>query len=215
MPVTRFSAVIFDFGDTLFYSPSGPDVLVGAGLDRSRAERLWDEIWEVSKSAEEVARDRDLSLERHRRAWLAIFERAERYVPGAARLLYERVMNHDLWLPHPDAAPVLRGLHDRGVRIGVLSNIPSSLETVFELHGLAGYVDVYTESYRHGATKPHPELFRIACRDLGVEPRRALMVGDNHITDGAAVAVGMTALILPPVPRGAERGLEHVLRLCC
>jgi len=212
--VTRFSAAIFDFGDTLFYSPSGADVLVDAGLERSTADRLWDEIWRASKTAEELAKGRDLGEERHREAWLSLFERAESYVPDAAQLLYERVMNHDRWLPYPDAAPVLAELHDRRVRVGVLSNIPSSLQRVFELHGLAQYVDAYTESYRHGRMKPDPELFRIACRDLDVVPAGALMVGDSHVADGAAVVTGMTTLILPSVLAGEERGLEHVLRLC-
>jgi len=212
--VTRFSAAIFDFGDTLFYSPSGADVLVDAGLERSTADRLWDEIWRASKTAEELAKGRDLGEKRHREAWLSLFERAESYVPGAAQLLYERVMNHDRWLPYPDAAPVLAELHDRRVRVGVLSNIPSSLQRVFELHGLAQYVDAYTESYRHGRMKPDPELFRIACRDLDVVPAGALMVGDSHVADGAAVVTGMTTLILPSVFAGEERGLEHVLRLC-
>ena len=213
--MTKFSATIFDFGDTLFYSPSGADVLVEAGLERARADELWDEIWQASKTAKELAKGRDLGEERHREAWLGLFERAEHHVPGAAQVLYERVMNHDAWLPYPDTAPVLAALHDRGVRVGVLSNIPSSLQPVFELHGLAGHVDAYTESYRHGRMKPDPELFRIACRDLDVAPARALMVGDSQVADGAAITTGMTALILPEVLRGEKRGLEHVLRLCC
>jgi HAD superfamily hydrolase (TIGR01509 family) len=213
--VTTFSAAIFDFGDTLFYSPSGADVLVEAGLDRARADRLWDHIWAQSKTAEELARGRDLGEEHHRKAWLDLFAPAESHVPGTAQLLYERVMDHDSWLPYPDTSPVLAALHDRGVRVGVLSNIPSSLRRVFEMHGLAGYVDAYTESYRHGRVKPDPELFRIACRDLDGDPGHTLMVGDSHVADGAATAVGMTALILPPVPRGSERGLECALTLCC
>ena len=212
--MTKFSAAIFDFGDTLFYSPSGADVLLEAGLERATADRLWDEIWQASKTAEELAKGRDLGEKRHREAWLNLFERAESYVPGAARLLYERVMNHDKWLPYPDAASVLAELHDRCVRVGVLSNIPSSLQRVFELHGLAQHVDAYTESYRYGLMKPDPELFRIACRDLEVAPARALMVGDSHVADGAAVVTGITTLILPSVFPGEERGLEHVLRLC-
>lgn len=211
----RFAAAIFDFGDTLFYSPSGADVLVEAGLDRPQATRLWTEIWQTSKMAEELARGRDLSEDRHREAWLSLFEPAEAYVPGAAQLLYERVMNHDRWLPYPDTAPVLEALQNRGVRVGVLSNIPSSLQPVFELHGLSGYVNAYTESYRHGRVKPDPELFHIACRELGVEPRSALMVGDNHLADGAAVLSGMAVLLLPPVAAGSPRGLGCVLRLVC
>ena len=213
-PVTRFSAAIFDFGDTLFYSPSGADVLVEAGLDRAHADRLWDDVWRRSKTSEELAKGRDLDGERHREAWLGLFGPVEIHVPGAAQLLYERVMDHDVWLPYPDTTPVLAALHHKGIRVGVLSNIPSSLRPVFELHGLSTYVDAMTESYRHGRVKPDPALFRIGCRELDVDPADALMVGDSHVADGAAAAIGMTALILPSVPRGAERGLKLALTLC-
>lgn len=210
----RFRAVVFDFGDTLFHSPSGADVLVEAGLQRPEAERLWDEMWLASKTAEELARGRDLSEEHHRAEWLRLFVPAEQRAAGAASLLYERVMAHERWLPYPDTAGVLAALHGAGVCVGVLSNIPSSLRPVFELHGLDRYVDAYVESYRHGIVKPDLELFRIACRELRVEPASALMVGDSHLADGAAVLAGLTALVLPPVAPGTVRGLERVLPLC-
>jgi putative hydrolase of the HAD superfamily len=207
--------VIFDFGDTLFHSPNGADVLVEAGVDPARARELWDGIWAVSKTPEELARGRDTSTARHREAWLALFGPAEALVPGLAARLYECVMAHDTWLPYPDAAGVLATLRGRGVRIGVLSNIPSSLRPVFRRHGLDHHVHAYTESYRHGVAKPDLALFRAACADLGVEPADALMVGDSHLADGAAVLAGLTCLLLPPVPPGAPRGLERVIGLCC
>ena len=209
-----FSAAIFDFGDTLFHSPSGADALVEAGVEPALAERLWDDVWAASKTAEELARGRDLSEDRHRRSWIDLLSRLEPHAPGAATHLYERVIHTDGWLPYPDAAEVLATLHGRGVRVGVLSNIPSALRPLFERHGLAPFVDACVESYRHGRVKPDPELFRIACRELRVQPADALMVGDSHIADGAAVQAGVTALLLPPVPPGAARGLARVLDLC-
>lgn len=210
----RFSAAVFDFGDTLFHSPSGAEALVEAGLQPAQAERLWDEVWTASKTAEELAKGRDISAELHRGSWLDLLGRLEPYVPGIAQRLYDDVIAPDGWLPYPDAVGVLRELRDRGVRVGVLSNIPSALRPLFERHGLAPYVDTYVESFRMGRQKPDPELFEAVCRDLGVAPADAVMVGDSHIADGAAVLTGMTALLLPPVPPGAPRGLERVLALC-
>jgi HAD superfamily hydrolase (TIGR01549 family) len=212
--VTPFSAALFDFGDTLFHSPSGADALVEAGVEPALAGRLWDEVWTASKTAEELARGRDLSEARHRRSWMGLLARLESHAPGIAARLYERVIHADGWLPYPDAVEVLAVLHGRGVRVGVLSNIPSALRPLFERHGLAPFVDAYVESYRHGRVKPDPELFRIACRELCVRPPDALMVGDSHIADGAAVEAGVTALVLPAVPPGAVRGLARVLDLC-
>lgn len=209
-----FSAAIFDFGDTLFHSPSGADALVEAGIEPALAGRLWDDVWAASRTADELARGRDLSEDRHRRCWIDLLSRLEPHVPGVAAHLYERVIHADGWLPYPDAVEVLAALHGRGVRVGVLSNIPSALRPLFERHGLAPFVDAYVESYRHGRVKPDPELFRIACRELCVEPADAVMVGDSHIADGAAVEAGVAALVLPPVPPGAVRGLARVLDLC-
>jgi putative hydrolase of the HAD superfamily len=208
-----FAAAVFDFGDTLFHPPSGGDALVEAGVDPALAERLWDEVWAASKTAEELAKGRDRSAELHREAWLGLLRRLEPYAPGIAPHLYDRVIDAAGWRPYPDAPGVLRALHDRGVRIGVLSNIPSGLRPVFERHALAPYVDAYVESFRHGREKPDPELFRAACGELRVPAAEALMVGDNHLSDGAAALTGMTALLLPAVPPGAPRGLARVLDL--
>lgn len=209
----RFQAVVFDFGDTLFHSPSGADALVEAGVERALAERLWDDVWTASKTAGELARGRDLSAEHHRAAWLGLFDRLEPHAPGIAAHLYDRVIDPDGWLPSPDAPGVLRGLHDRGVRVGVLSNIPSCLRPRFERHGLAPFVDAYVESFRHGREKPDPQLFRAACRELRAAPAEAVMVGDSHLADGAAVLTGMTVLLLPAVPPRTPRGLARVLDL--
>jgi HAD superfamily hydrolase (TIGR01509 family) len=210
----RFSAAVFDFGDTLFHSPSGAAALVEAGVEPVEAERLWDEVWSASKTAEELAKGRDISAQLHRGSWLDLLGRLEPYAPGIAEHLYDSVIAPDGWLPYPDAVGVLSELRGRGVRVGVLSNIPSALRPLFERHGLAPYVDAYVESFRYGRQKPDPELFDAVCQELDVVPAEAVMVGDSHIADGAAVLTGMTALLLPPVPPGTPRGLARVLALC-
>ena len=208
-----FRAVLFDWGDTLFYSPSGVAILVSAGVAPPLAERVWQEIWQASKTAPELARHRDVSVAAHRAAWIPLFQRAERYAPGIAEVLYERVLQPTGWTPYPDALPVLRQLHARGTKVGVVSNVPAPLRPVFQRHGLDAYVQGYTESYRHGREKPDPELFRIACRQLDVPPAAALMVGDSPLTDGGAVEAGLTTLLLPSVAPGEPRRLERVLAL--
>jgi FMN phosphatase YigB (HAD superfamily) len=39
------------------------------------------------------------------------------------------------------------------------------------------------------------------------------MVGDNPLTDGGAVQVGLTAYLLPPADDNRDRGLDTVLSL--
>jgi HAD superfamily hydrolase (TIGR01493 family) len=211
--VKPFPGVLFDFGDTLFHSPSGAEVLVEAGADPAQAERVWAEIWAESKTPQALARGRDRTPELHATEWRRLFARAEPLVPGIAAVLYDRVMLPTNWTPYPDAGRVLRDLHARGVAVGVISNIASPLRPVFAKHRLADFVTSYTHSYEHALEKPEPELFRRAAASLGLEPGRVLVVGDSHLADGGAVLAGMTVLLLPPVPDGAERGLEAVLWL--
>jgi FMN phosphatase YigB (HAD superfamily) len=212
--VTALSAAILDFGDTLFHSPDAVSVLVEAGVEPGLAERLWEELWLESKSPEELAVGRDLSEAVHREAWLRLLARFEPHAADLPVALYDRVIHADGWVPYPDTAEVLAALHAGGVRVGVLSNVPTPLRPLFERHGLGPFVSSYVESFRHARVKPDPELFRIACRELCVAPDEALMVGDSHLADGAAVLAGLTALVLPAVPRGAIRGLDRVLDLC-
>ncbi len=205
-------AVLFDFGNTLFYSPDGAAILVQAGVEPATADQVWTEIWAAAGTPEEMAKGRDLSPENHRRMWMALFSRADVHVPGISERLYE-TMTPELWTPYPDALPVLRRLHRRGVPVGVVSNVGHSLRPVFDRHGLGRYVSAYVQSYEEVLEKPAPELFRTACRLLQVEPSQTLMVGDSQIADGGAVAAGLEVYLLPQVPRGAPRGLARVLDL--
>ncbi|WP_228010821.1 HAD family hydrolase [Nonomuraea phyllanthi] len=58
-------------------------------------------------------------------------------------------------------------------------------------------VQVYSDEV--GVRKPNPEMIRIACRALGVDPSESWYVGDNHDRDvvcGARAGVGASVLML-------------------
>ena len=99
------------------------------------------------------------------------------------------------------------------MRVGIVSDIHYPLRAHFDHYGLGTFVDSYTLSFEHGVQKPHPRLFQIALDQLGVTPHETLMVGDRAARDGGAASVGITTLILPPVPNHTPRGLDIVLRL--
>lgn len=216
MPPIR--AVLFDWGDTLFASPDAAHAIVEAAGERgvhvtyADARALWDEIWAAGKTPQELARGRDLSPDLHRAAWTSLFERAHRLAPGLAPELYRRVMSQERWVPYSDTEPTLRALRARGVKVGVVSNVPRELVTIFERRGLGGLVDAFTHSYEVGAEKPDPRIFLAACEKLAVPPDLALMVGDHAVADGGAVAAGLRFLHLDgEVPVGGQRGLTAVL----
>jgi putative hydrolase of the HAD superfamily len=118
----------------------------------------------------------------------------------------------------PDAAPALRALRGRGLRLVVASNWDCSLPDFLDAAGLAPLLDATVESATVGAAKPSPDLFRAALAEVGSPPERALHVGDSPANDVAgAVAAGIRAVLLdrdgaaPPGPEMARiRGLDEL-----
>ena len=112
----------------------------------------------------------------------------------------------DAWDPHtyadPDAAPLMTGLRDRGIRVGVLSNTlwpRAHHEQVFARDGLADLIDGAVYSSELPVGKPHEDAFVAALRAVGVrEPARAVFVGDRAWDDvHGAQQVGMRAILVP------------------
>jgi len=219
--VTQVRGVLFDWGDTLFSPPDAGKVIVAAAsergvrIDPERARALWNELWDAGKTPEELAKGRDLSAGAHREVWTALFERANSTVPGVASALYERVMDPRAWIPYPDTEPTLRALRARGIKIGIVSNVPQDLRPIFAAHRLADLIDAFTHSYEVGAEKPDPAIFLRACEAIGTKPAETLMVGDHPVADAGALKAGLRFHLLPPdgaaeKPRGLRRVLELI-----
>jgi putative hydrolase of the HAD superfamily len=194
-------AVIFDWGGTLTpwhsldleelwartcepYFPAADLPLVAAALRTAE-----DELWGLARSAHESATIRD------------VFSRAGLGVPDdlEAGLL-------SAWAPHtytdPDVAPLLRGLRERGIRVGVLSNTMwprSAHESVFARDQVLGLIDGAVYSSEIPWTKPHPEAFRAAMAAVGVDdPAACVFVGDRPFDDVfGAKRAGMRAVLIP------------------
>ncbi|MBC2900178.1 HAD family hydrolase [Streptomyces cupreus] len=226
------TAVLFDFSGTLFRVESAESWLRGALAER-QVELTEPELTEAAEALERMGAlpggrspawlpedvasvwgVRDKSQELHRAAYTGL----SRHVPlPDERLhdtLYDRHMTPAAWDPYPDAAEVLGALRERGVGVGVVSNIGWDLRPVFREHGLDRYVDAYVLSFEHGIQKPDPRLFRAACAELDADPREVLMVGDDRRADGGAAALGCGVHFVDHLPV-SERpdGLRPVLEL--
>ncbi|WP_328744993.1 HAD-IA family hydrolase [Streptomyces sp. NBC_00285] len=227
------AAVLFDFSGTLFRIESTESWL-RAGLDT--AELSLPEA-ELTRAAQELERVgalpggvapgvpmpdevaavwgvRDESAELHRAAYTGLSRQVPLPDPALHDALYDRHMSPAAWQPYPDAVEVLGALRERGIPVGVVSNIGWDLRPVFRAHGLDRYVDAYVLSYEHGIQKPDPRLFRTACTALGVAPGDVLMVGDDRRADGGAAALGCGVHFVDhlPVARRPD-GLRPVLGL--
>ena len=126
----------------------------------------------------------------------------------------------EFWEPHTftdeQVRPLWEGLHERGIRVGVLSNTIWPREYhrgVFERDGVLDLIDADMYSSELAWTKPHPEAFRAAAAVLGVEPDEAVYVGDRPFEDihGAQLA-GMRAIWVPhsDIPLGQQVEVDAI-----
>jgi 5'-nucleotidase len=85
----------------------------------------------------------------------------------------------------------LRSLRERGLRLGIVTNGATIMQTTKIDHvGLRAYVDAVCISEAAGVSKPDPRIFDSAVAGLGVGPgARGWMVGDNLVAD---IAGGQT-----------------------
>jgi putative hydrolase of the HAD superfamily len=194
-------AVIFDWGGTLtpwhgidhdalwravcapHFPPERAGEVAAAIL---AAER---DLWQVTERSQQSA------------TLAQVFERAgitptEAFVAGY----------YQMWDPHtltdPEAAPLLRRLRERGIKIGVLSNTMwprSAHERVFTRDQVLELIDGAVYSSEIPWAKPHPEAFRAAMAAVGEDdPAACVFVGDRPYDDvHGAKSVGMRAVLVP------------------
>ena len=108
--------------------------------------------------------------------------------------------------------PLWEGLRARGIKVGVLSNTIWSREYhqgIFERDGVLDLVDADLYSSELDHVKPHPEAFRAICRELDVDPRRSVYVGDRIFEDvHGPQQVGMRAIWIPHSDIPANQRVE-------
>lgn len=220
-PVPPVQAVLFDFSNTLFRMIDTHTWLrrvaeeTGRSAEIEREGCFADTVRQLDETVahpevEAAQVGRDLDPERHWRATYEWWRRVD-FLRGHERTAYEAMSAPDAWVPYADTEPVLRELAARGIPVAVVSDFAWDVGLHLKHFGLDGLVAARILSYQVGAEKPSPEIFQAACDRLGVDPRAALMVGDNPARDGGASAIGIRAYILPAEQRTGERGLGHVL----
>jgi HAD superfamily hydrolase (TIGR01549 family) len=89
-----------------------------------------------------------------------------------------------LWRKADESTPLtLRGLKERGIMLGVISNSDGRIEDAFEQAGLSSYFDFFIDSFLVGVEKPDPKIFHIATERAQIAPAQAAYVGDLYSVD--------------------------------
>jgi putative hydrolase of the HAD superfamily len=103
-------------------------------------------------------------------------------------------------IPRPEAAAVVKAIKNRGIRLGIISNVISRTQVEYSLkkYGLYEYFDPIILSSVFGKRKPHPAIFRHAFQAAGIDQAHLIFVGNSPAKDiaGAKKAgVGKTVYI--------------------
>ncbi len=115
---------------------------------------------------------------------------------------------------YPDAEPLLDKLSRDGYTMALVSNAPPDTAKVVEALGLRRYLKHVVISGVVGYSKPHPEIFRIAMRQAGVQPNQTVHVGDLYESDvvGARNA-GIEGVLIDREGTGAAHDCPRVSSL--
>ncbi len=228
-PLRPPHAVLFDFHGTLAQVEAPVDWVTaaaaecGATLDPVRATALADRLVAAGRAGGpkpprvppaliEVWANRDLYEYAHREVYTGLAATVDSGIDGLPEALYERVLHASGWWLYEETIPTLAALQRAGILVAVVSNIGFDIRPIATALGFDCYVDAWVLSYECGFIKPDPAIFALACRKLGVEPARSLMVGDTP-ADAGAVAAGCRAYLLPEAAPGTSNGLTAVLHL--
>jgi putative hydrolase of the HAD superfamily len=96
-----------------------------------------------------------------------------------------------------DVIPALSNLKERGLILGLISNVDRDIAPLYQELGLSDWLQVMVTSQEAGFNKPHPEIFQAALKQAGVKPAEAVYVGDQYQTDVlGANKVGMLGVLL-------------------
>lgn len=186
-------AVIFDMYETLithFQSPLyfGEQMAVDAGIP----EHKFQELWEPTEYDRTIGK---LTLEE---ALENILKENGCYSKELLNLIVqkrikvkEECFNH----LHEQIIPLLRGLKEKGIQIGLISNCFSEEAEVIRKSVLFPYFDAVCLSYEQGLKKPDIEIYRRCIDKLNVEAGECLYVGDGGSFElEAAKSIGMKAV---------------------
>jgi putative hydrolase of the HAD superfamily len=118
--------------------------------------------------------------------------------------------------------PLLAGLRERGIRVGVLSNTAwtrARHEQIFARDGIDHLIDGAVYTCEIPWTKPHPEAIRIAMLAVNAtDASRCVFVGDRPFDDICGARWGGIRAVLvhsvfPEVQRGHATGGPVIQRL--
>jgi putative hydrolase of the HAD superfamily len=98
---------------------------------------------------------------------------------------------------YDDVIPALTDLRERGLVLGLISNVDRDIAPLYQGLGLSAWLKVMVTSQEVGFNKPQPEIFLAALKQAGVKPSEGIYVGDQYQIDVVGASkVGMLGILL-------------------
>jgi len=148
--------------------------------------------------------------------WGGMLERAgcprEQLDVAITRLDERQRSSAFLWArPVEGATGVLAALTAMGLRLACVSNSDGRAEEHLVRFDLRAPLEFVIDSHIVGIEKPDPRIFARALERLGVEPGRALYVGDlRSVDERGARAAGMHFVLLDPYGTYAHHDTDSI-----
>lgn len=210
--------VFFDAGETILHPyPSFPELFArtcaqhGYKVDPAEVktvqERLGPHLIEVAN--ESGVEDASLSADASRAFWTYLYRRllAELGLDEAlADELYYVFSDSRSYKLFDDVTTTLDELKIAGYRIGLISNFEGWLEKMLVELEVGHVFEVTVISGIAGVEKPDPRIYEIALEKAGVDPQKAVHVGDSPKFDvEPARATGMHAVLIDRLGRHGHK----------
>lgn len=186
---SRFDAVLLDLDGTLVDSLADLRTALNATLAQEGLPPV------AAAAVRAMVGDGALALlQRALRASGGDADRAAELLP-AFLAVYEPIAAAGTAL-FPGAAEAVRALREAGLALAIVTNKPArATGLILDAVGLTPLIDTVVGGDTLPQRKPDPAPLREALRRLGVEPGRAVMVGDMHHDIAAARAAGVAAIL--------------------
>lgn len=208
--VMMIKAVFFDVGSTLIYA--NPDIdgvfheCATARGHNLTPEKIAQHMPEVLNFYEaEYLRDGDfwcspegsaeMYLDMYR--YLAHLCNVAHDAEGIAQAVHSSYLTGNCWRAYDDVRPALKMLKADHLRLGIISNWSSNLDTLLREIKIRPYFEEVIASADVGYRKPDPVIFELMLERMGVSPEEAVHVGDRIDADAkGAVAAGISPIII-------------------
>lgn len=215
--MTDIEAVLFDAGNTLIWldHPFIVELLREHGVETTM-ERLMEAEYGAKVLMDQMAREKTMDQRTRGRLFFAEIFRgvgvAEGSFPALAQRMFARHAEKNLWgSVRERTAETLEELRRRGYRLGVISNADGRVEAALDAVDLRRHFELVIDSGLIGIDKPDPRIFRLAAERMGVQPARAVYVGDIYEIDvQGARAAGMQAILVDPLWKWDDRDCPRI-----